>query len=469
MNHYDDDERERADFHELCYALTTNKPGWTYVFLGSHRWTGLMGNARWFHASQALRGNTNVKKLYLQSLDTVSRPQALKGVADFIANSSSSLDDVTLYGHNLLEITTRSILEAVGSHGNMKKLSIYCSYDPQTLANALVSNRTTLERLTLAAPFEEDTGIMATSFSSLCALKELELEAMGFDDDFISLLNRLSGPGLPGGLDKLALRIHGDKSFTPLTDVFAGAIREFLYRLETTTSLVDLEIAAMSTDTTLLNGVHGHPSIRNLEMWNLPASSAIQLLRRNPSLQKISEVYCESISEFCGVLNILQTNTTLLYLIVHLPDCDDDDWTGEEAAWTGHNDELSHSLSQVRNLQRLVVSGDSDIVRLILPGLLRGFELNTSLTDINISWSLHVDYKILKKIKYYTERNRFLPRFSGHDPETNVPLTSSNAVIGSFPGMLETITVPEHGLSVVLETLRMRNELFKAWEGWSPP
>jgi len=168
-------------------------------------------------------------------------------------------------------------------------------------------------------------------------------------------------------------------------------------------------------------------------------------------------------------LNILQTNTTLLYLTVQLPDCDDDDWTGEEASWTGHNDELSHSLSQVRNLQRLVVSGDSDIVRLILPGLLRGFELNTSLTDINISWSLHVDYKILKKIKYYTERNRFLPRFSGHDPETNVPLTSSNAVIGSFPGMLETITVPEHGLSVVLETLRMRNELFKAWEGWSPP
>jgi len=294
----------------------------------------------------------------------------------------------------------------------------------------------------LRLPDNEDANdarfdMLAQSIRSLGALKELNLD--GGRENLGMLLDRLGVIGLPH-LHKLCL----------FPGFPADSVRNFL-RLAI--DLAELEVVALHNDdvNTVLTGLHMHPSIRELRVTSagIPATSAILLLHNNHRLQKLSFVNCDSISQFCALLDVLSTNNpTLLDLAVSLGNATDN---FDEEPWTGGQEELSRSLSRVGNLQRLEMDFDWGCMQdLVLPGLVRGFENNFSLTDVYIDGIEDEDEteEAMMKIAYYTTRNKV--------PTLRNPQTAMAIVTGIIPSLLVNCPEPESGLTVVYETLLNR-------------
>ena len=295
---------------------------------------------------------------------------------------------------------------------------------------------------------------MAEGISTLSGLVELRIDGHNGGVAYMwHLLHRLSETGPPARLRRLILDTVWIDHFAADT---SQAIRDILQQSHHLREFLFFPHQGPDAPTEIggdiiFSGLHGHPSINCVETAFFQTQSntattpcTVRLLQNNQVLQKLA-VSCHDLIGLCSVVEtLIEGNTTLEYLVLSVNSVEDRNVWGEGHAL------LSSLLPRIRHLKslELMIGEGSNKIDPILPNLIRGFELNQSLTFVSIEYLQGTETE--KTIDFYTTRNRFGPELEAAQSKVDM-LALLYRVLANYPE-------PETGLSLAFETLRMRDD-----------
>lgn len=415
-------------------------------------------------------GNTSVTSLSV--FTSAMTLTAADGISRFIAYSPT-IDELNLFtsSHpfNIGDQRRANVDHFLGAatfNGKIAKLDVHQECGVLALINCLRANRGSLRSLTLSfwegenglatQQMTEDAETIADAVASLPLLEELSL--CDRDDRFFvaPIIDRFIGHPT---LTKLCL--EHDRTRDEDRDRHSDELRvanAVLDVLRSSTPLSCLQCFVDRNDPNedgsfrgILHGLHGHKTVRNFTLIVDPtndqgAASMATMLRHNNSIVDL-EMNCFSFVGFSYIVDALGTNTAVEHLQVTVVGLDD-----EASRIKGHR-RLAKLLPRLRNLQCLWLQCLSEPLGVTTSAdLMRGFELNTSLTDVHIDW-YDDDYDNKASILFYTTRNRYAP---------SLQRASKAEMLTIFEAVL---THGDVGLSVVFETLRARDDWCGATKG----
>lgn len=443
--------REQEDrFTAECRALQENRPDMTkahFTFFPA------ITNPLAVRIGQALRDNTVVTTLNLP-VEHMTLTGAGE-IARFVA-FSPSLESLCLFEgqtNNSREMTVAVVdrlLSAAAFHGKIRYLSIYSQFGALPFAMCLQANEQTLTYLDL--PFRsiqgamttqrmrDDADIVANAVGSLTSLEELHLTRV-FDQCFVArILSSLN--------DHPMLRTFSyDDAGDSIPVEVASAMRNLFLSTTPLENLYFTGFISAPSDPgldTVLQAMQGHSTLRVLKI-NEVSAACVEMLRHNKSIEELS-VHLHGLLQFASIMEALETNTTLEELTGYISELDDEHLFNEGCR------RLAALLPLVQNLKTLVINGCDETARSISADFTRVFESNTSLTQVHFE-DIAVDDDAEAATEFYTRRNEFKPMLAGTSKEEMLEIFSMNLLAHG-----------EAGLSVVFETLRVRDDWYERAE-----
>ena len=180
-------------------------------------------------------------------------------------------------------------------------------------------------------------------------------------------------------------------------------------------------------------------------------SRVANLLGPDNVLEKLA-VDCKDMAGLCGVLEAVGTSTTLKSLTIWVS-LEDNKLLGQGLQRFGS------ILPQITTVKELNIILDIDNIPPMetisdaSEALVRGFELNTSLTDVDVDFcDLDIfDVALQPAIDFYTTRNKFGPALA----------SASKATMLTIFEKMEEERPEDSVLSVIFETLRGRSDWYE--------
>ena len=440
-------------------ALDRRPPVLTFVNL-SRRSLPPLTDDRAGQIAWALRGNTTVTGLRLPVHHLTLA--GTRGMAHFISSCPSLrwleiTDGFSHRNHNqdfeLLEAIVDQFLIAAGINGEIEHLEIINWFGAHAFASCMRGLQDSLSALVIgdAEGFTagddvqeaiDEAEMVGRAVHGLRSLRRLNIvHGMYF---LVPFLNHFNGEH--PNIQVLSFAVTRTNETAELSQPVRNILAASPRLVEFGFYVYQIEDEPMGEDlATVFRALEQHPSLEILKMhFDNRAERIVNLLRLNTSLDEI-ETVCHSVFVLCDILEALTINTTLYRLSVTVQTLPERDWL------EGHR-RLGALIPRMKDLKSLHFDTNGTQLTMSREAssyLLRGFELNTSLTSVSVEWLRDVDGgNAGSSIEYYATRNRFGPALA----EASKP-----EMLTIMKGMMETHGEPERGLSVIFETLRARD------------
>ena len=405
------------------------------------------------------------------------------GICHFIS-ASNSLSEVSFLSEegNTMSVseermaaTMDRLLAAVAMNGKIETLELNGPFTAHSLANCLASLGATLQKLDFSvygtsfseATVEDDAEMLASAIRSLLLLEKLDFhcEELLFAMLFLNQLGGAGGPPLKLKHFHLKTCDANGNNANNIPEPLAQAIRQtlvsapLLRSFHLSPGLNENHPSEANLDI-VLSGIEQHPSIRDVAycaattITDDGVARIANLLLPNRNIQSLG-IHCNTLM---GVCTILEAIAAAEHPLRQLEVSGKNFLTEQFKEGLQRIGEL---LPQIKDLEKLSLTHDLvDFDQLPAPiphQLLRGFKLNTSLQVVEMNCLLSKDKDTARAIDFCTVRNKFSPHLADASKAEMLAIFRDD-LFGS-QGFYES------ELSVVFETLRVRDDWFDKIDG----